>query len=368
MTPTGRSRLQRSRREILAGAVATGTTLAFAAKAPAVLAQPAPLRIGIVNTFTGINALAADTNLKGMSLYFDSIGWTVAGRKIELIKEDDQFNPQIGLQKVRKLVESDHVDLICGPQASNVAIAVHRITAATSKTAAVMLVWAGTDSITWERIPFLFRPGLSSWQVATPMAGWIADNVAKEVVLAGADFAAGHDVMRTFKAAYGPKGGKVLKEIYPPLGTGDYSAYLTDILSIAPPAVFAFFTGTDAVRFVQQFAELGLRRKGTARRSSRRSRTGPPSRRRATPPSGSPRRRFTSRRSTTPRTRRSSPPTARATRPSPTPTRSTASTRRTSSRARSRRRTATPRTRNGWPARFRRLPSPRRADPCVSTP
>ena len=258
MRRTGRGGLQRSRREILAGAVAAGTTLAFAVKAPAVLAQPAPLRIGIVNTFTGINALAADTNLKGMSLYFDSIGWTVAGRKIELVKEDDQFNPQIGLQKVRKLVESDHVDLICGPQASNVAVAVLNY-CKESKT--LMLVWAGTDSITWERIPFLFRPGLTSWQVATPMAGWIADNVAKEVVLAGADFAAGHDVLRTFKEAFIPKGGKVLKEMYPPLGTGDFSPYLTDILSIAPPAVYAFFTGTDAVRFVQQFTELGLRPK-----------------------------------------------------------------------------------------------------------
>jgi branched-chain amino acid transport system substrate-binding protein len=162
------------------------------------------------------------------------------------------------LQKVRKLVESDHVDLICGPQASNVAVAVLNY-CKESKT--VMLVWAGTDSITWERIPYLFRPGLTSWQVATPMAGWITENVTKEVVLAGADFAAGHDVMRTFKEAFLPKGGKVLKEMYPPLGTGDYSPYLTDILSIAPPAVYAFFTGTDAVRFVQQFAELGLRAK-----------------------------------------------------------------------------------------------------------
>ena len=49
-----------------------------------------------------------------MNLYFDSINWTVAGRKIEIIKEDDQFNPQVGLQKAKKLVESDKVDLVVG--------------------------------------------------------------------------------------------------------------------------------------------------------------------------------------------------------------------------------------------------------------
>jgi branched-chain amino acid transport system substrate-binding protein len=71
-----------SRRAFLAAAATAGTSLAFAVKAPSVLAQPAPLRIGVVNTFTGVNALAADTNLKGMNLYFERIGWTVAGRKI----------------------------------------------------------------------------------------------------------------------------------------------------------------------------------------------------------------------------------------------------------------------------------------------
>jgi len=251
MTQIGR---RPSRRRVLAGAAASGA-IAFVAKTPALLAQSAPVRIGVVNTFTGVNALSADTNVKGMTLYFDRIGWTVAGRKIEVLKEDDQFNPQIGLQKVRKLVESDHVDLVCGPQASNVAMAILNYC---KETKALMLVWAGTDALTWDRVPFIYRPGLTSWQLSTPMAEWVAGNVSKSVVLAAADFAAGHDVMRTFKEGFLPKGGKVLKEIYPPLGTGDYSAYLTDISAMAPPVVYAFFTGTDAVRFVQQYVQLGL--------------------------------------------------------------------------------------------------------------
>jgi branched-chain amino acid transport system substrate-binding protein len=245
-----------SRRKFLAGAAAAGTSAAMALGAPAVLAQTKkPLRLGILNTFTGVNANPTVSNMKGMSLYFDKIGWTVAGRKVEIIKEDDQFNPQIGLQKIRKLVEQDHVDLVCGPQGSNVAIAILNYC---KQSHTIMLVWAGTDSITWERVPILFRPGLTSWQLATPMAPWLYKNIAKEVVLAGADFAAGHDVMLEFKSAYLPAGGKIIKEIYPPIGTGDYSPYLTDILSLNPPAVYGFFTGTDAVRFVKQFKELGL--------------------------------------------------------------------------------------------------------------
>jgi branched-chain amino acid transport system substrate-binding protein len=248
-----------SRRTFIAGGAAAGSALALGVKAPYVLAQARPpLRIGIINTMSGILAHTTESNLRGMSLYFDRSNWTVAGRKIELIQEDDQFNPQIGLQKARKLVESDHVDLICGPQASNVALALLNYT---KETKTFMLVWAGTDAITWERIPTLFRPSISTWQVSTPMAGWVHDNVAQEIVLIASDFAAGHDVLRTFKSAYLPKGGKVIKEIYPPLGTTDFGPYLTDVLSLKPPAAYAFFTGTDSVRFVQQYAEFGLKDK-----------------------------------------------------------------------------------------------------------
>jgi len=39
-------------------------------------------------------------------------------------------------------------------------------------------------------------------------------------------------VIAQFKGPYLQRGGKILKEIWPPLGTTDFSAYLTDIKSI----------------------------------------------------------------------------------------------------------------------------------------
>src|SRR6186997_2316284 len=122
MTKSRASALSISRRKFMAG---TGVALASNLAAPGILAQTrAPIRLGNLNSFTGAIAYAAEANLNAMNLYFDSIGWTIAGRKVEIIKEDDQFNPQVGLQKVKKLVESDKVDLVVGVQASNVALAV----------------------------------------------------------------------------------------------------------------------------------------------------------------------------------------------------------------------------------------------------
>lgn len=249
-----------SRRKLLARSAKAGAVLASGLAAPSVLAQTrAPIRLGVMNSFTGAIAYAADNNLDGMSLYFDSIGWTVAGRKIELIKEDDQFNPQVGLQKAKKLLESDNVDMLAGVQASNVALAV--LNYAKQKKAFYVVTGAGADPITWERNPCVFRTSLSSWQLSAPMAEWVYDNLAKEIVLTGSDYAGGRDVIAEFRAPFVKKGGKVIKEIYPPLGTTDFSAYLTDIRSINPPATYDFMPGTDAVRFMQQYDEMGMKQK-----------------------------------------------------------------------------------------------------------
>src|SRR5271166_67704 len=257
--PTSSRTIRRiSRRRFMAGTA--GAALASSLAAPAILAQSrAPLRLGNLNSFTGAIAYSAENNLSGMNLYFDSIGGSVAGRKVEIIKEDDQFNPQIGLQKAKKLVESDKVDMLVGVQASNVALAV--LNYAKQQKAFYIVSGAGTDAITWDRYPYLFRTSISAYQLSTPMAGYVYDNLGKEIVTTASDYAGGRDVIAGFKAPYIAKGGKVLKEIWPPLNTTDFSPYLVDIKSINPPVTYDFMPGADAIRFIQQYSEFGLKEK-----------------------------------------------------------------------------------------------------------
>ena len=237
-----------------------GAALASNVAAPAVLAQGrGPIRLGLLNSFTGGIAYAAEANLNAMNLYFDSINWTIAGRKVEIIKEDDQFNPQVGLQKAKKLIESDKVDLLVGVQASNVALAV--LNYMKQQKAFYVVSGAGTDAITWDRYPYLFRTSISAYQLSLPMANYVYDNLGKEIVTTASDYAGGRDVVGQFKGPYLARGGKILKEIWPPLGTTDFSPYLTDIKSINPPVTYDFMPGADAVRFIQQYTEFGLKDK-----------------------------------------------------------------------------------------------------------
>jgi branched-chain amino acid transport system substrate-binding protein len=260
MQGRGPSTAHVSRRRFIRSSVGAGATLATTLAAPYVLAQAnAPIRIGNINSYTGGLAYSAENNLNGMSLFFDSIDWTIAGRKIELIKEDDQFNPQIGLQKAKKLIESDNVDLVIGIQASNVALAV--LNYMKQRKAFYVVSGAGTDAITWDRYPYLFRTSISTYQLSTPMAEYIYENLGKEIVTTASDYAGGRDVMAQFKGPYLARGGKVLKEIWVPLGTTDFSPYLTDIKSINPPVTYDFMPGADGVRFIQQYSEFGLKAK-----------------------------------------------------------------------------------------------------------
>src|ERR1700689_4060416 len=249
-----------SRRRFIKSTVGASAAFAQALVAPRVrAASDAAIRIGNINSYTGGLAYAGENNLNGMNLYFDSINWTVAGRKIEIVREDDQFNPQIGLQKAKKLIESDQVDLLFGIQASNVALAV--LNYMKQQKAFYIVTGAGTDAITWDRYPYLFRTSISTYQLSTPMAHYIYDNLGKEIVTTASDYAGGRDVMAAFKGPYLELGGKVLTEIWPPLGTTDFSPYLTDIKSINPPVTYDFMPGADAFRFVQQYSEFGLKEK-----------------------------------------------------------------------------------------------------------
>ncbi len=249
-----------TRRKFLGGVAGSSAGLALAGSVRfAGAAERPPVKIGFLNSFSKAFGQYGKSAFDGMNLYFDQIGWQSAGRKIEIVKEDDEINPQVGLEKARKLVESDKANIICGPLYTPVGIAM------LPYMGHVKTLWivtgAGSVAASAAKMPYMFRSCWSTWQVAAPMGKYVYDNVAKEAVFISSDINAGHDVMGSFKKTFVPAGGKVMKEIYVAMGSNDFSSYLTDIRSMNPPAVYAFFGGTNSVRFVKQFAEFGLKDK-----------------------------------------------------------------------------------------------------------
>ena len=79
----------------------------------------------------------------------------------------------------------------------------------------------------------------------------------------GADYAAGHEKGDGFAKVFKYMGGEVVDEIWPPLGTSDFAPYLAKLAPYVGKVdrVWAFFTSSDAVQFINQYAEYGLKDK-----------------------------------------------------------------------------------------------------------
>ena len=221
-------------------------------------AQGAPLKVGLVLPYTGVYAVLGESITQGMELVFARENWTVAGRKIEMIKEDDEMKPPVGIRKTEKLIDSDKVDILTGPVHSGILMGM-RDKVHGSKTILIVSN-AGADAISRDRCSkWIFRTSFSNWQPNQPMGGWVAKNVAKDVFITAPNYQAGKDQLDAFKETFVPAGGKIVGEDYPKLGETDYAPYLTKIRQSGAKAVYAFFSGTDAVNFVKQFDQFGLK-------------------------------------------------------------------------------------------------------------
>ena len=247
-----------TRRTFLAGASATAASAAVGPWVRHGRAQGGPIKIGLVLPYTGVYAELGNSITQAMELVFARESWAVAGRKIEMIKEDDEMKPPVGVRKTEKLIDSDKVDILTGPVHSGILMGM-RDKVHTSKTILIVSN-AGADAISRERCSkWIFRASFSNWQPNQPMGGWVAKNVSKEAFLTAPNYQAGKDMLNAFKETFLPAGGKIVAEDYPKLGETDYAPYLTKVKQSGAKAVFAFFSGSDAVNFVKQYDQFGLK-------------------------------------------------------------------------------------------------------------
>ena len=99
---------QQTRRTFQRTALIGGSAAAGVATGPWVLrarAQGAPLRVGLVLPYSGVYAELGNSITQAMELVFARENWTVAGRKIEMIREDDEKAVPVGVRKTETLID-----------------------------------------------------------------------------------------------------------------------------------------------------------------------------------------------------------------------------------------------------------------------
>lgn len=240
-------------RGVLLGAALAGGVLS----APA--AAQAPIRIGLVLPYSaGPFVAIANEITDSMALALEESGYMVAGRRIELLREDTTHKPDVAQAKAKKLVFEDKVDLLVGPVASAELTALFDF-AHQSKTP-LLIPNAGDNEVTGEKCsPWVLRTSFSNDQIVRDMGRWMVGRGYKRVALLAFDYKAGHQLMGGFKKPFVEAGGTIVTEQYPPFGRlSDFGPWLGRIRDARPDAVFTFFAGPPATLLVQQFREFGL--------------------------------------------------------------------------------------------------------------
>jgi branched-chain amino acid transport system substrate-binding protein len=82
----------------------------------------------------------------------------------------------------------------------------------------------------------------------------------KKIVTITWKYAAGDETVKGFKEAFEKGGGTVVKELSLPFPNVEFQALLTEIAATKPDAVFTFFAGGGAVKFVKDYAAAGLKK------------------------------------------------------------------------------------------------------------
>jgi branched-chain amino acid transport system substrate-binding protein len=223
-------------------------------------AGKAKLKIGLLLPFSGTYAALGVNIADGMKLAARKRGDKLGGREIEWVQVDDESDPAKAPANVNKLVVGEKVDILTGPVHSGVAMAMMQIVRQ-EKTLTVVTN-AGAQAVTGALCaPNVFRTSFSNWQSSYPCAEAMLKDAHKKVVLMFWNYSFGQESMAAFKEGFLKGGGTVMKEIAVPFPTTEFQANLSEIASLKPDAVFVFFAGAGAAKFVKDYADAGLKDK-----------------------------------------------------------------------------------------------------------
>ncbi len=240
------------------GALAATAILAAGLVATAGHAQAQQkVKIGLMLPYTGTYAALGTAITNGFKLAIEENGGKLAGREIEYFVVDDESDPAKAPDNANKLIKRDNVDVLVGTVHSGVALAMSKV--ARDNNTLLIIPNAGADDITGPLCAAnVFRTSFSNSQPGVAMGKVMAEQKKKTAVTITWKYAAGEESIGGFKEAFEAGGGKVVKELYLPFPQVEFQALLTEIASLKPDVVYAFFAGGGAVKFVKDYAAAGL--------------------------------------------------------------------------------------------------------------
>jgi branched-chain amino acid transport system substrate-binding protein len=220
--------------------------------------QPAPLKIGLIMSFSGPGALLGRSINGSIAAWFATHNELIGGRKAVIIRRDDGHAPETARRLAQELIVQEKIDVLLGGTSVPEAIAMGEVS--TQAKVPYFIINATTPGVL-AKAPYATRTSFLTADLAPPLARWALRNGIKTVYALVADYSTGSDTLASFSDAMAAGGGKVIGSVSVPLNTTDFSSYLLRVKDAKPDALFAFVGGgPSSINLVKQFSTSGLKK------------------------------------------------------------------------------------------------------------
>lgn len=234
------------------------TLVAAAVPLTAAAQAKEPVKVGLVSSKTGVWAEMGEEVIRGVRFAIDEANAQggVDGRKIEVAEGDDEGNPDAGRRAAEKLARDGYKFLI-GPIGSAVSLAI--VQQLDRWDALYFATISKTDKLTGDTCKMRsFRTVQSDAMDIAMINSWAKNIKGNTFAVIAADYAWGHDSATSFKKAVEAQGKKVPMTLFVPLGTKDYSPYITQLKQAKVDAIWSAVPARDGVNFLKQATSFNL--------------------------------------------------------------------------------------------------------------
>lgn len=225
------------------------------------LEAQAPIRIGEINSYTGIAAGFTLPYRQAVEMAVDEVNASggLLGRRVEVLFRDDKGNPAEAVTHAQELVSGEHVALLAGTFLSNVGLAVSDF--AKQHKVPFLAAEPLTEALTWSQgHRYVFRVRPNTYEQGRMLADRAAKLPYKKWAVIGPNYEYGRRAWETFWARL-----KELKpdvelvgEHWPTLGKIEPGGYATALLAQRPDAVYVSLFGSDWIAFAREGNKRGL--------------------------------------------------------------------------------------------------------------
>ena len=215
--------------------------------------------VGVLVPKSGVYVPLGTDMENGFKLYLKEHGNKLGGHDIDVKVVDEGAGPETGVPAAQSLAQDESVSAVVG--IVNSAVVLGAKDAFNEAKKPLIVANAGADAITGAAASdYVWRTSFSNSEAAGAIGGHVAKEVnGGGVFLIASDYTAGKEFLGGFEKTFTAAGGKIAGQQMTPFGkTTNYQPYISAIRKSGAKAVFAFYSGAEAVAFVKQYKEFGL--------------------------------------------------------------------------------------------------------------